>query len=112
MKKNIDEIKNNKDLLSYLKKCSSSSEEEICGFIKDMVFYKVKNSHPDPRNFFLIDPLECIWGNDIVLFHSHPNHIELEGFSDWDLENQKFFSLDMVLYSVNNDKFYYNKNYD
>ena len=109
MNNNLEKIKNNKSLLSELKKESCLSKKEICGFIKNEIFNKVKNSHPDPENFFLINPADCVWGEEVVLFHSHPTHIAIQGFSDWDLENQRFFTLDKVLYSVNNDEFYYNK---
>jgi len=41
------------------------------------------------------------------LFHSHPAHSNLIGFSDWDLKNQQYFYLKMIVYSVNNNEFYY-----
>ena len=100
-------IKHNFDLLKVLKRLSLESEKEICGFIYDEKFIEKENIHPDPFNYFLISPKECIWKNGSVLFHSHPRHIETAGFSEWDLENQCFFDMDMVLYSVNNDEFYY-----
>ena len=107
MNKNIKKIKNNKKLLLELKEKSVGSSKEICGYLKNEIFYERKNSHPYPEKYFLIDPSSCMWGEDVVLFHSHPDKNELIGFSDWDMENQKFFCLDMVLYSVNNDEFYY-----
>jgi hypothetical protein len=45
--------------------------------------------------------------HDVVLFHSHPAHSNLVGFSDWDLKNQEYFYLKMIVYSVNNNEFYY-----
>tara|TARA_Y100000361_G_C11079860_1_gene300406 strand:+ start:15 stop:341 length:327 start_codon:yes stop_codon:yes gene_type:complete len=108
----MDNIKKNKRLLSELKDISVSCDEEVCGFIKDNEFHARKNAHPDPKNFFLIAPSDCVWGDDVVLFHSHPRHAGLKGFSDWDLQNQKIFDLSMVLYSVKNDEFYYYINDD
>ena len=103
----LAKIKNNKVLLSVLKEKSLKSKKEICGFIYREKFIEKENIHPDPVNYFLISPKECIWQDDCVLFHSHPAHIKGAGFSEWDLENQYFFNMDMVLYSVNNDEFYY-----
>jgi len=102
------------ELLLYLKKISISSEEEVCGFlIKKQDLYSeyisCNNVHPDKRNFFLINPSEYILDKEIAIFHSHPSHSMLDGFSEWDIENQKYFCLDMLLYSVNKDKFYFKK---
>lgn len=104
----------NHEILIYLKNLSVSSEEEICGFlIKDDHLYSKYipciNVHPDKKNFFLINPSEYILDRDVMLFHSHPIHSVLDGFSEWDTENQKYFCLDMLLYSVNKDKFYFQK---
>jgi hypothetical protein len=63
--------------------------------------------HPDPFNYFLISPKECLFDDDVILFHSHPAHCDLIGFSEWDLKNQEFFYLKMLVYSVNNNEFYY-----
>lgn len=103
----LAEIKNNESLLLDLKKYSCSSDEEICGFIMNCEFFARKNIHPDPFNFFLIDPKDYMLEENVIVFHSHPKHIEKNGFSDWDLENQRFFDRDMVLYSVYNNEFYY-----
>lgn len=101
-----------KYILDLLEKESIKSSEEICGFIIDgEKFVMCKNMHPDPKNFFLIDPKDCIWEENVVLFHSHPKHAKEEGFSSWDLENQAYSGFPMLLYSVNNKKFYF-KNYD
>jgi len=98
------------ELLHDLRKLSRASKIEVCGFIvfeNDQQYYKsCKNLHPDPSNFFVIDPKECVFRNSI-LFHSHPEHVIIDGFSDWDLENQQYFCLPMLLYSVNKDEFYY-----
>jgi len=101
-----------KELLELLRNKSKDSQNEICGFLKKHAgiydsFLECKNIHPDPRNYFLISPKESIFEEDIILFHSHPQHIGLIGFSEWDLENQNYFSLNMLVYSVNNDSFYY-----
>lgn len=101
-----------KELIELLKYKSKNTNEEICGFLikKNGVydtFIECKNLHPDPINYFLISPKEYIFDDGVILFHSHPNHSDLKGFSDWDLENQKYFYLDMLVYSVNNDSFYY-----
>jgi hypothetical protein len=58
-------------------------------------------------NYFLISPKQCVFEDDSILFHSHPLHSDLIGFSDWDLENQQYFYLKMVVYSVKNNEFYY-----
>lgn len=97
-----------KDLLEKLKKISINSEKEICGFIVDnKKFLQCENIHPDAENYFLISPSACVWGDDVILFHSHPRKCAENGFSDWDLENQFYFQLKMLLYSVNNDRFYF-----
>jgi proteasome lid subunit RPN8/RPN11 len=96
-------------LLSELKDLSIASDIEIVGFIdKNNQFHQKKNIHPDAKDYFLINPKEYGDLTDLVLFHSHPKHIDLKGFSEWDLENQKWFCLPMLLYSVNQDEFYFN----
>lgn len=99
-------------ILDLLSSKSINSENEICGFlIKNGSLYDLfkecTNIHPDPQNYFLISPKECIFDEDVILFHSHPKHSDLIGFSEWDLENQKYFCLNMLVYSVKNNKFYY-----
>ncbi len=101
-----------KELLEILKQKSINSNTEICGFLikKNTIydeFIECVNMHPDPVNYFLISPKECIFDDDVVLFHSHPAHSNLIGFSDWDLKNQQYFYLKMIVYSVNNNEFYY-----
>ncbi len=96
------------NLLSYLKNISIASDIEIVGFIdKNNQFEQKPNIHPDSSNYFLINPKEYDNLDNITLFHSHPNHIELDGFSEWDLENQKWSCLPMLLYSVKHGKFHY-----
>lgn len=95
-----------------LKEKSSNSENEICGFIIKTsnlfdTFIECANLHPDPKNYFLISPKDYILDKECILFHSHPSNARIDGFSDWDIENQKYFLLDMLLYSVNHNKFYY-----
>ena len=108
---NTDYPEVKKEILDLLKNLSEKSKKEVCGYISSSgVFYEKENVHPDPENFFLIDPKECMWEDDIIIFHSHPDKITHEGFSEWDIENQFYFQLDMLLYSVNNKKFYYKKN--
>ena len=101
-----------KELLEILKQKSVNSTTEICGFLikKNNVydeFIECINVHPDPVNYFLISPKECLFDDAVVLFHSHPAHSNLIGFSDWDLKNQQYFYLKMIVYSVNNNEFYY-----
>lgn len=96
------------NLLLELKNLSIASELEIVGFIKDNIFQQVNNIHPDSKNYFLINSKDIKDLNSgYILFHSHPIHIELDGFSEWDLENQKYSCIPMLLYSVKADKFYY-----
>lgn len=101
-----------KELKELLKNKSIHSENEICGFLikkNDIYdeFIECDNLHPDPINYFLISPKQCIFEDDVILFHSHPAHSKLIGFSEWDLQNQNYFYLKMLVYSVNNDEFYY-----
>jgi proteasome lid subunit RPN8/RPN11 len=97
-----------KNLLDELKKISIDSDEEICGFVVGgNTFIKCENIHPNPKDYFLISPNEYIWEDDIMLFHSHPKHIDINGFSDWDIENQFYFQLKMLLYSVKHNEFYF-----
>ena len=101
----------NKNLLEELRKESLSSDDEICGFLvkknNNDYFKKMVNMHPNPKNFFLISPKESDYSDGCIVFHSHPERVKEKGFSEWDLENQKYFYLPMLLYSVNNDEFYY-----
>ncbi len=108
----ITDFQVKKELLEILKQKSINSNTEICGFLikKNTIydeFIQCVNMHPDPVNYFLISPKECIFDDDVVLFHSHPAHSNLIGFSDWDLKNQQYFYLKMIVYSVNNNEFYY-----
>lgn len=100
------------ELLQLLRQKSIDSETEICGFLikNDDVydtFLEKKNIHPDPKYYFLISPKDCVFDDDVILFHSHPSHSTRKGFSEWDIKNQEFFCLNMLVYSVNNDDFYY-----
>lgn len=102
----------NQNLLEYLKKISIESQDEICGYIKKNngsydIFQKHDNMHPDSKNYFIIDPKSIKDNEDSILFHSHPAQITNDGFSDWDLENQQYYCLDMLVYGVNSNKFYY-----
>jgi len=105
----ITDYQVSKKLLDFLKDKCKNTDFEICGFIVGDDFIESENIHPDPKNYFLIDPRKCIWGEDVILFHSHPKHIETEGFSKWDLENQLLFDLKMLLYSVKYNRFYFKK---
>ena len=96
-------------LLKELREKSVNSEFEICGFVFNGWFLEKSNVHPDKKNFFVISSKDCIWDKSAVLFHSHPKHIHRKGFSEWDIENQYYFNLDTLLYSVNNDEFYFRK---
>jgi proteasome lid subunit RPN8/RPN11 len=100
-----------KDLLNNLVELSKNSNVEICGFIKNNIFVKCDNLHPDPVNYFTISHKEYLKNIDSILFHSHPYKYNDKGFSDWDLENQKYHCLNMLLYSVNLNRFFY-KTYD
>ncbi len=100
-----------KDLLNNLVELSKNSNVEICGFIKNNIFVKCDNLHPDPFNYFTISHKEYLKNIDSILFHSHPYKYNDKGFSDWDLENQKYHCLNMLLYSVNLNRFFY-KTYD
>lgn len=99
------------ELLNELKEISINSEEEICGFLiksnDDYFFKRCKNIHPDPKNYFLISPKEYNFDDGTIVFHSHPKNPDDKGFSDWDLENQFYFCLPMLLYSVINNEFHY-----
>lgn len=99
------------NLLDELKNYSES-ENEVCGFIvkTDENAYKYincQNLHPQKDKYFLISPLDYLLYKDGVLFHSHPAHSDTEGFSEWDIENQNYHCLDMLLYSVKHNKFYF-----
>ena len=101
-----------KELSELLKQKSINSEKEICGFLikqNDVYdeFIECDNLHPDPINYFLISPKDCLFDDAVILFHSHPAHCDLIGFSEWDLKNQQYFYLKMLVYSVNNNEFYY-----
>lgn len=97
----------NKKILELLREKSINSNKEICGFIVDGKFIETTNIHPHPEYYFLINPNECIWGDNVILFHSHIKENENLGFSEWDLENQFYFQLKMLLYSVKYDEFYF-----
>lgn len=96
------------ELLDFLKDKSIKSDEEVVGFIDDNFdFHECKNIHPDPENYFLIHPHESMHRFDQTLFHSHTKTSDIDGFSDWDKENQHYSSFKMLLYSVNKCKFYF-----
>jgi proteasome lid subunit RPN8/RPN11 len=98
----------NKKILEELTQKSKISKKEICGFVVDnKKFIEVENVHPIANKFFLIDPKNYIWGDDVILFHSHVDEESENGFSTWDLENQFYFQLKMLLYSVKYDRFYF-----
>jgi len=98
-----------KDILEHLREISRNSENEVCGFVIENgnKFIQCENIHPEPKNYFLISPKDYIWERDTILFHSHPAHGDVIGFSDWDVQNQFYFQLKMLLYSVKYDEFYF-----
>jgi proteasome lid subunit RPN8/RPN11 len=98
-----------KILLEQLEILCKSSDIEICGFINNDKFIECKNLHPDPYHYFLISHEDYLKNIDSILFHSHPHNCDDEGFSAWDIENQQFHCLDMLLYSVNLNRFFYRK---
>ena len=102
-----NKLKNKNILFELLRSKSRNTNEEVCGFILNGEFIERKNIHPNPIDYFLISPKDCIWDENVILFHSHPDHVKEKNFSSWDLENQYFFNMDMLLYSVNNDEFYF-----
>lgn len=99
-----------KQILYKLKKISIESEKEVCGYVINNEFLQKENIHPDPFRYFVISPNECIWAKDAILFHSHPLKADIKGFSEWDLENQFYFQIDMLLYSVKYNRFYFKRN--
>lgn len=99
------------DILELLKEYSQSNDE-ICGFIiknedNSYEYINCENLHPEKDKYFLISPKNYLLYNSGILFHSHPIHSDTEGFSEWDIENQNYHCLDMLLYSVKHNKFYY-----
>ena len=103
----VDGMFNSSDINTFQKFCEYNER----GLIKQNDVYdefiECDNLHPDPINYFLISPKDCIFDDDVILFHSHPAHCDLIGFSEWDLKNQQYFYLKMLVYSVNNNEFYY-----
>lgn len=88
------------------------SDNEVCGFVvknknNQYQFVNCENLHPEKDKYFLVSPSQYLLYHDDILFHSHPITCESEGFSDWDLENQNYHCLDMLLYSVKYDRFYF-----
>ena len=98
------------NLKDCLRTKSINSNLEVCGFILNNEFVECKNIHPDPKNYFLISPKDIPWDkldDNTLLFHSHPEHATVDGFSKWDIENQFYFQLKMLLYSVKYNRFYF-----
>ena len=69
-----------KKALQYFKEQSLSNKMvEICGFLGEKdgeIIYKiVRNNHPDPANYFAINPLDFLsfkrQSTMIAVFHSH-----------------------------------------
>lgn len=94
----------NPEILKILAAESERSAAEIVAFLfdDDSIEY-VENIHPDPTNYFLISP-ERAPTCDYILFHSH---VKKGGFSDWDLQNQRYHDKSMLLYDKIDKKFYY-----
>jgi proteasome lid subunit RPN8/RPN11 len=97
-----------------LKNICKNTENEVCGFLiknsdsNKYDFIQRKNVHPDPIHHFLIDPKDSFFDKEIIVFHSHGLKCESGyGFSEDDLENQKFFNMPMLLYCVYIDRFFY-----
>lgn len=84
---------------------------EVCGLIIDdngtKKFLKCDNKSKNPRNTFIIDPLEYIKakakGNILGCFHSH---IKDSSFSPQDIFNSFKHNLTYYLYNIKKDKFY------
>ncbi len=97
---------------------------EICGFIgfnqkqKKYIVQIEKNQATDPKNFFLISPLNYLKfkkNNKIVaIFHSHI--IGDESLSEFDIKTSELICVPFVIFSTNtrNFSFYepHNKEYD
>lgn len=100
--------------IDLLKTICKNTQNEICGFLiknsnnNKYDFIQRQNIHPDPLHHFLIDPKQCFFDKDVIVFHSHGIQSELaEGFSEDDLENQRYFNMPMLLYCVYIDRFFY-----
>jgi len=101
-----------KKALQYFKEQSLSNKMvEICGFLGEKdgeIIYKiVRNNHPDPANYFAINPLDFLsfkrQSTMIAVFHSHL--LGDSSASDFDKVNSENTTLPFLIYSVPENAF-------
>jgi proteasome lid subunit RPN8/RPN11 len=97
---------------------------EICGFVgfnkkqKKYIAQIEKNQAVDPKNFFLISPLNYLKfkkNNEIIaVFHSHI--VGDESLSEFDIKTSELICTPFIIFSTNTRKFSFyephNKEYD
>ncbi|MBV6512555.1 MAG: hypothetical protein FMNOHCHN_02063 [Ignavibacteriaceae bacterium] len=100
------------EILEYLKNESLRNRIcEICGFIgknnNQFVAKMVQNKHPDPKNYFAIDPLDFLSfkrGNEFVaIFHTHLGSDC--SASEFDKVNSENTAVPFLIYSIPENKF-------
>ena len=92
------EVKNN---------CLKNRDQESCGLIKGLSVIECENISPDPKNSFLINPLELIKFDPDCIYHSHINCSSEP--SVLDLNCQKEINIPFLIYSLDGDDFYFLK---
>lgn len=101
-----------KNALQFFKHQSLSNRMvEICGFLGEkngeILFNIVKNNHPDPSNYFAINPLDFLLFKRqsamIAVFHSHL--LGDSSASEFDKVNSENTALPFLIYSIPEDAF-------
>ena len=115
----IDEIKN-----FIIENSDANFHAEICGFvgynekIKKYIAQIEKNQAADPKNYFIISPLNYLKfkkENEIIaIFHSHV--FGDETLSEFDIKTSELSCVPFLVFSINSRKFCFyepkNKDYN
>lgn len=100
------------EALNYLKKQSMLTPNmEICGALgkdgENFVAQILKNKHPDPKNYFSVDPLELLAFSRkyrmVSIFHSHC--VGDSQASDFDKKTSENIEIPFLIYSLPEKKF-------
>lgn len=98
-------------LISFKNQSLFSPTTEVCGLLgrKDNEYLarSLKNKHPDPKNFFSIDPLELLKFmrecEMVAVFHSHCSGDSQA--SDFDKATSENTLFPFLIYSLSEKKF-------
>jgi proteasome lid subunit RPN8/RPN11 len=109
-------LKNTKESLKEISDfCEGSLINEVCGLVgfdnEEYIFQEGKNIANDPRNNFVLDPLQYLMFKEkykvITIFHSHL--VGDEKPSDFDISMSENSCVPFSIYSLNTKKYYIHK---